>query len=133
MQRPAVGATAPIPRPADLSRLVKRVSAHFSLTCRVTYIRVGRSRAWVRSRRLALNPYSPLGRAVALHEFAHLLAERRVPGQGHWHKTAFREALLDTLAAAGVHPTDYPWHREYRSVAAWARRRGFFRASSLTS
>ncbi len=104
--------------------LLWHLQRHFKLRCTVkTWTRL-RSRAYVRSRRIFINPDSPMGAAVALHEFAHLLAERRVPGQGHWHKVAFREALCDVIQAVGWTLTEYPWHREYLHLYRWAVKHG---------
>jgi hypothetical protein len=81
--------------------------------------------AWPTSRRLKINLHSPLGIPfVCLHEFAHLVAEQRAPDRGHWHRAIFRRALLDVIHAAGLAAADYPWHREYASLARWAERRG---------
>lgn len=104
---------------------IYKLSRHFDLPCQMQEITQGRSTAYVQSRRLLINRHSPLGvPAVCLHEFAHLLAERRVPGQGHWHKTAFRAALLDCLDAVQYPRHEYPWSREYLSVRRWAHHRG---------
>jgi hypothetical protein len=113
--------------------LLSQLQRHFKLRCTVTMWARRRSRAYVRSRRIFINPDSPLGEAVVLHEFAHLLAERRVPGQGHWHKVAFREALCDVNQAADCNLPDYPWHREYLSLYRWAVKHGYTTHSATRS
>lgn len=112
------------PRRALLSRLSK----HFDLPiASIEFVETGRSKAYVVERELIISdasPYGPVG--VCLHEFAHLLAERRRPGHGHRHGLLFRQALLDCCAAVGMEPHTYPWHQEYTRLRQWARKAGLW-------
>lgn len=54
---------------------------------------------------------------VLLHEFAHLLADSRVPGTGD-HGPAFARALEDAVSFYGWDDL-YPWDKESTSVQMW--------------
>ena len=108
---------------AQQVRLVRWLGRYFGVRCRVTQKATGRSYAFVRSRDIELSDATRLGRrAVCLHEFAHLVAEQRYPGEGHKHGRVFCEALWDVIHVAEHPPQQYPWGFEYATVARICQR-----------
>ena len=107
---------------AQQVRLIRWLGRYFGVRCRVTQKATGRSYAFVRSRDIELSDATRLGRrAVCLHEFAHLVAEQRYPGEGHKHGRVFCEALWEVIHVVGDSPEHYPWGIEYVTVARTCR------------
>lgn len=88
--------------------------------------RARRGRASYKKHRIVCGPLCWRGAEPSLvHEFAHLLAYSRDKGVAHTHHgKVFQEALEDAAIAWYGNAGEYPWANEYKSVAAYGRKRG---------
>lgn len=101
------------------TRIVTGLSGHYALPCTVSQGRGRRSYAYICERHITLG--SSATSWTCYHEFAHLLLDQRVPGQGHLHNRAFFQALCDVLGADACALHTYPWAKEYPRLARWYR------------
>ena len=110
----------------DHVALLAHLSTQHGVPCTVSQGRGHGSYAYIRQRHITLGSRATFW--TCYHEFAHLLLDQRVPGQGHLHNRAFFQALCDALPD----PRAYPWQREYTRLHHWATHAGLASLPGIT-